>query len=193
MISQQDRDRILDMLGRLDGYTEPNYAKVEKITGVKAGTLRQWVYRDRQRNGVTDMTDIRQGSDDLRVDAHQVRAIDVLVREGESATESAALAAGVTSRTVRQWKHDPGFRAKLREDQATYRATMLEGMREHALMVLEKLEGKLDEMSARELLTYLPILTDRTGLPRTERVEQATVQLDLTAHSSADLARLLEE
>jgi hypothetical protein len=197
MISQQDRDRILDMLGRLDGYPEPNYAKVEKITGVKRATLRKWVYRDRKRGVVernsgtegTDLAPVSMDDHDPRVPAVRVPALEALL-EGATLQE-AADAANVGRATVWRWTQEPGFKAALHErlaqiqQHAMIRAV---AMREAAADGLMYHLRAPDQMDVGDLRSIFFAACDRTGLPKTEH-QHITQGIEEALHDPVELAR----
>ena len=165
------RDQVLDILGRRDGYPDPDYGKALRLLerhGVSKSrsALRSMVARDKERNGTqrddgTGRTDPPGTAKDVRVDERQIAAVDVLARGGT--VTAAAGAAGVSERTVYRWQDEPAF--------AAYRADMAEQWREGTQTALrrlatEALNGLLErvpDMDDQQLRMTAQLALDRTG------------------------------
>jgi len=194
-LTTEQRDQILDMLGRREGYPDPDYAAVEYNTGVKRATLRSMVRRARARNGTarhdgTRGANIASASPDVRVDPRQKTAAEAIA--SGATREQAAELAGVSERQVYRWQKDPGFEAYRADKADEWRDGQLEGLRRAAAEALDRLLAEVPEMSVDQLQRLTVMALDRAGVPKTERVESKSVSLDLTGSTTEDLARLLE-
>lgn len=137
----------------------------------------------------------RRKPGDPRVSLAQVAAIEATVA-GKSNNEIAA-AAGVALRTIFTWRQDPGYMAALAEAlarvQAAYSARVV-GLREAAA---DRLAVLLPDASASVALDALTATMDRTGFPKTERidarVQNEIVDARLAAMSDAELRAIAEQ
>jgi hypothetical protein len=196
-----ERDRTLDMLGRRQGYPKPiPYASVASSTGILRSTLRSMVRRDRQRRATCadPSTKERNGTQrddgtgetastcsvvicpDVRVNGRQAVAVEALA-VGCSVVEAAKLA-GVDQRTVHRWRREPGFRAALEDGRGDYTELARSCLRSLAARALAALGDKIPTMNARELCRMLEMALDRTGIPKTGRIEQISVSRSPLAH-----------
>lgn len=142
-----------------------------------------------------EVTTGRRLAGDPRVTPRQLRVIEALL-DGLPLVEVAG-AAGVAPRTVQSWRHDPGFAAALEAaTDLVQRAftVRLVGLRDAAA---DRVAALLPSMEAGPAIRLLVEAADRTGFPRTERVEAAlppvTVDPRLAAMSDEELRRLVGE
>ena len=208
-----ERDRILDMLGRRQGYTDPiPYARVVASTGILRGTLRSMVRRDRRRmradpahpghatahaTGETASTPGTMVCNDPRLDGRQAVAVEALA-VGCSVVEVARLAE-VDPSTVHRWRREPGFLAALEDARGSYAELVRSWLRSLALRGLADLDSKIASMDAGELRRVVEMALDRTGHGKSQTVEHAGgVEVSSLAHLTdeeldAEIARLERE
>lgn len=198
-LTPEQRDQVLDMLGRREGYPEPDYQGVSARVNRPVSSLRSMVHRDKKRNGTqrdaTGRADLPPGSGDVRVTEKQAVAAGVIAAGGTRA--DAAEAAEVSERQVYRWQQDPGFEAYRADRAAEWRDGQLEGLRRAAAEAIEKLLEKIPDMTVDQLQRLAVMALDRTGVPKTERVESANlnvnVEPDLTDEELEERLRRAEE
>ena len=189
-ITTTERDQVLDILGRRDGYPDPDYAKAERLTGIKRSTLRSMVARDRQRNATgrdngTGRADPADPAWDVRVDERQIAAVDVLAKGGTVAT--AAGAAGVSERTVYRWQSEPAFAAYHADMAEQWREGTQTALRRLATEALSKLLERVPDMDDQQLRMTAQLALDRTGQGTSSNLNLSG-GIDLTARPERQLS-----
>ena len=187
-----ERDRILDMLGRREGYPAPiPYSVVVTKTGAPRSTLRGMVHRDRRRleadpahpahgmgrtlpdgTGETASTPAAMVCNDPRLDGRQAVAVEALA-VGSSVVDAAELA-GVNPSTVHRWRQEPGFLAALDDAREDYSDQIRSRLRYLVVRGLAELGDKIPTMKVMELIRTVEMALDRTGFAKGQCVEHSS-------------------